>query len=131
MKKILLALVFSLFLISCENSVTTQSTYTPLKITAETGKTMMDANNEIILVDVRTYDEYITYHIPGALLLPVDDIQADALTLLSDQSKVYIIYCNSGNRSADAANQLSLLGYPFIYDMGGIIDWPYETVAGE
>jgi len=41
----------------------------------------------------------------------------------------YIIYCRTGNRSATASQLLVDLGYENIYDMGGIIYWPYETVS--
>ena len=41
-----------------------------------------------------------------------------------------LIYCRSGRRSADAANDLIDMGYTNVYDFGGIIDWPYETVSG-
>ncbi|MGD9909707.1 MAG: rhodanese-like domain-containing protein [Candidatus Izemoplasmatales bacterium] len=134
MKKIFLlfTLIVSLFLVSCSgNSATTSLTYSPTVISAEVGKSMMDNNPDIVLVDVRTLSEYTTYHIPNAILLPVDNVSVDASTVLPDKSKIYIIYCNSGNRSATASSILSLMGYPFVYDMGGIIDWPYETVTGE
>jgi len=134
MKKIVLILILcvSLFLVACSsNDKTTTETYTPTVIDAQTGKTMMDNNPDIILVDVRTLSEYLTYHIPNSTLLPLADISEDASTVLPDKSKIYIIYCNSGNRSATASTLLTQMGYPFVYDMGGIIDWPYETVTGE
>jgi phage shock protein E len=50
--------------------------------------------------------------------------------MIPDKEATYIIYCRSGNRSATAAQQLIDLGYQNVYDMGGIIDWPYETETG-
>lgn len=131
MRKIILVLMTSLFLFACEEVTTTSQQYQSILINAETGKSMMDNNPDIILVDVRTESEYLTYHIANSILLPVDDISSDAATVIPDKTKIYIIYCNSGNRSATAATLLTNLGYPFIYDMGGIIDWPYGTVSGE
>lgn len=130
---VILTIILSAFLFACSAETETSSTspYSPIVISAQTGKSMMENNDEIILVDVRTLSEYQSGHIPGAILLPVDDIQSDASTILPDLTKIYIIYCNSGNRSADASAQLTQMGYPFIYDMGGIIDWPYETVTGD
>jgi len=40
-------------------------------------------------------------------------------------------YCRSGKRSEAAAKALTGMGYINIYDFGGIIDWPYETVSGK
>ena len=38
---------------------------------------------------------------------------------------------HTGNRSAQAAKKLVEAGYTQIYDFGGIMDWPYDTVSGE
>lgn len=120
MKKILILLLF-VFLIGCGSSSIT-------KITAEEGKTMLDENQEIILLDVRTASEYNEGHIENALLLPLDQIESKASETIPDKDAVYIIYCRSGNRSNQAANLLKDLGYTNLYDMGGIIDWPYAVV---
>lgn len=101
----------------------------PQKIGPEEAKKMLDAGG-VILVDVRRADEYITGHIPGALLLPNETILEEAEEKLPDKEAVILIYCRSGNRSAQAAGKLAGLGYRHIYDFGGILDWPYETVTG-
>lgn len=100
-------------------------------LTAEEAKKRLDADKKIVIVDVRTKEEYIENHIPNALLLPVDTISEKAATVTPDKTKTYFIYCRSGNRSATAASMLIQMGYTSIYDFGGIIDWPYETVSGE
>ncbi len=123
MKKFMLLALFIpfLFLVSCSSSVT--------KITAQEAKSMMDSDSSIVLVDVRTAEEYNDEHIPNAILLPLDDIEDKADNVISDKNGIYIIYCRSGNRSATASSQLASMGYENIYDMGGIIDWPYDTVS--
>ncbi len=105
------------------------SSASPSVISAREGKAMLDGDDEVILVDVRTLEEYQGEHIPGAILIPLSDLAADAETLLPDRDAKIIVYCRSGNRSAQAATILDGLGYTRIYDMGGIIDWPYETTA--
>ncbi len=82
----------------------------------------------VVLVDVRTQEEYDEGYIAGALLLPVDDVSAKAQTVLPDKNAKIIVYCRSGRRSAIAAKELLAMGYKEVYDLGGIIDWPYETV---
>lgn len=131
MKKIIFVFLLPFLLIAC-GQVTTVSTspYEPILINAESGKTMMENNPDIILVDVRTEAEYIDNHIPGAILLTLDQISAKAGQVIPDKNKLYIVYCHTGNRSAQAASLLSSLGYAFVYDMGGIDDWPYDTVSG-
>lgn len=99
------------------------------RITPEDAKVRMDAGEEIILIDVRTKEEYDQERIPGALLLPVDQVQKDAAEVMPDLEAVYFVYCRSGNRSSIATALLASMGYKNIYDLGGIIDWPYETVS--
>ena len=85
---------------------------------------------DIVLVDVRTPQEYEESHIPGALLLPLDQLEALAPERLPDTEAVIYLYCRSGNRSAQAARLLEEMGYTRLYDLGGIQQWPYETVSG-
>ncbi|PKL01401.1 MAG: rhodanese-like domain-containing protein [Tenericutes bacterium HGW-Tenericutes-1] len=89
---------------------------------------MMDDNPEIILVDVRTQSEFDEGHIEGAILLPLDTLSSNAQKVLKDKSAIIIVYCRSGNRSATAVDLLYDLGYANLYDMGGIIYWPYGIV---
>lgn len=98
------------------------------KITAQEGKKMLDENENILLLDVRTEEEYNEGHIPDSILIPYDIIKDEASEKLKDKEQTIIIYCRSGRRSAIAANELIGIGYKNVYDMGGIIDWPYETV---
>ena len=104
---------------------------TVASITAEEAKAKLDSDDSVILVDVRTPEEYREGHIPGAILLPVSDIEAKAESELPDKSATYIVYCRTGSRSAAAASQLVEMGYENIYDLGGINDWPYEKVTGD
>ncbi len=124
MKKYLLLMMtlLTVFLVSCQS--TTYET-----ISASVAKSMMDNDSSIILVDVRTQEEYDKEHIQDAVLLPLDSIETDADEVIPDKSAVYIIYCRSGNRSQTASELLVSLGYENIYDMGGIIYWPYATVS--
>lgn len=96
------------------------------KITAKQAKNMMD-NHEVIIIDVRTPEEYNEKHIQDAILLPNETIGDHPIDALPDQDAILLIYCRSGRRSAEAASKLIKLGYTKVYDFGGIVDWPYET----
>lgn len=110
-------------LIGC--SKTNDSGYN--KISAQTGSTMLEENSKIVLIDVRTKEEYDSGHIQGSILIPHDEIADKIKDVVPKKSTPIIVYCRSGSRSKTAANTLIELGYSEIYDMGGIIDWPYET----
>lgn len=97
------------------------------KISASKAKSMMEDGN-VIIVDVRTLEEYNEGHIAGAILIPNESISSVQPSALPDKEAVILIYCRSGNRSKQAADKLVAMGYTKVYDFGGIIDWTYGTV---
>lgn len=101
------------------------------KISAEEAYNIMNDTDEYILLDVRTDSEFNERHIAGAILIPDYEIFNRAETDLPDKDKLILLYCRSGRRSADATKELCDMGYTNVYDFGGIIDWPYETITGE
>lgn len=73
-----------------------------------------------ILIDVRTAQEFDGGHIPGAINIPVNEVGSRLAEISADQTVV--VYCRTGNRSAQAADTLEANGYT-VYDLGGIVDW--------
>ena len=120
MKKWIALLVMVLSLSACTGA-------SVKKISAAEAKTMME-DPTVIGVDVRTYAEYAEGHIEGSLLIPNESIGSDPIAVLDDKEAVILVYCRSGNRSAQAAQKLIKLGYKNVYDFGGVIDWPYGLV---
>ena len=99
------------------------------RIGAVDAKVMMDSGEPYILLDVRTLEEYTESRIEGATLIPYDEITARAESELPDKTALILIYCRSGRRSATAAETLVGMGYTNVFDFGGILDWPYDTVT--
>jgi len=85
-------------------------------------------NEDIILLDVRTPEEYEEVHLENALLLPVQELSQQSLAKvgLGDDSKdkeIYL-YCRSGARSKTAYDIMSSLGYTNIKSVaGGMVHW--------
>ena len=98
-----------------------------MNITAEEAKEIMDSREGYVILDTRTQEEYDTGHIPGAMLIPYDEVLEKAESILTDKSQLILVYCRSGRRSKLAAEDLQELGYTNIKEFGGIIDWPYEV----
>ena len=97
-------------------------------ISAEEAYQMMAESPNFILIDVRTESEYREGRIEDAILIPNDEIEARAKAELPDKDQLIFVYCRSGVRSANAAGTLAGMGYSNVYNMGGIIDWPYEII---
>lgn len=101
------------------------------QISQEEAKEMMKKDDGHVVVDVRTEEEYVEGHIPGAILVPNESIGVNQLEKLSDYDQIILIYCRSGNRSKKAAEKLVEQGYKNIYEFGGIIDWTGDIVEGK
>ena len=98
------------------------------KISAEEAYEMMASQGVVVVVDVRTREEYDGGHIENAVLVPNESIGSEMPEALPDKEATLLVYCRSGRRSKDAAQKLLKLGYQSVYDFGGVIDWPYELV---
>ena len=97
-----------------------------MNITAKEAKEIMDSESEYTILDVRTEDEYAEGHVPGAIVIPYDDIDNQAAEKLPDKDALILVYCRSGRRSKIAAEALLEMGYTNIKEFGGIMDWEYE-----
>ncbi|HBY21614.1 MAG TPA: rhodanese-like domain-containing protein [Clostridiales bacterium] len=97
----------------------------------EYAKQNLEENKNIILLDVRTVEEYKEIHIPGSILIPLDEITKENMEKkIPDKQALIYIHCRSGGRSKIAYGLLRELGYTNMYDIGGINTWSYETERG-
>ena len=120
-------LIIAVFLLpACNQTAENNGEAVYMSITAEQAKEIMDTQEGYIILDVRTQEEFAQEHIPGAVLLPLDDVKQKANVVLPDKERLILVYCRSGRRSKTASQILVDLGYTNIKEFGGIIDWPYE-----
>ena len=115
-----------LLLTACAASTSTPQQEVYLNISPEEAKVLMDTQEDYVILDVRTQEEFDAGHIPGAVLIPNTEIADRAEQELPDKDQLLLVYCRSGNRSKQASQILVELGYTNIREFGGINDWPYE-----
>ena len=99
------------------------------QVTTEEAVNIMQTEENYVILDVRTAQEFASGHIPGAALLPNETIGTEDIPLLPDKDQLILVYCRSGNRSKQAAEKLAQLGYTNIVDFGGINSWTGEIVT--
>ena len=97
-------------------------------MTSQELQNKLKAQENFVLRDVRTQEEFDAGHIAGAILLPYDDINVKAATVLPNKEKEIVLYCRRGRRSAIAKKDLVALGYKDVKDFGGINRWQGELV---
>ena len=71
----------------------------------------------VVLVDVRTLDEYRTGHKEGALNIPADEVEQLAPRLLPDKNAVIMLYCRTGKRADKALEALRKMGYSHVENL--------------
>ena len=127
MKKLIFLFLALMMLTACGQATENNREAVYMNITAQEAKQIMDGEEGYIILDTRTQEEYDEGHIPGAIVIPHDEITDRAEEELPDKDQLLLVYCRSGRRSKIAAEALVELGYTNIKEFGGIIDWPYEV----
>ena len=122
MKKLLIR-ALSLFLAGCMVTKTSETSGSYKTISSKEAQQMIEEHKDALILDVRTAAEYESGHIPNAVNLSNEDIQAGKVDSLKDKSQLIMVYCRSGNRSRQAAQKLAELGYTNVVDFGGIQSW--------
>ena len=95
MKRIIAMLLATMLLTSCAAN-TENLVYKQVSID-EAVQIMADEENYIIL-DVRTPEEFADKHIPNAINVPNEDIGGEEIAELPDKDQLILVYCRSGNR---------------------------------
>jgi rhodanese-related sulfurtransferase len=99
-------------------------------ISAADAVTFLKQNPETVVVDVRTSSEFQAGHIPGARLIPVDEIE-NRIAEIPREAQHVLVTCQGGGRSSAACQFLSEKGYTNlinIYD--GMGAWPAQKEIG-
>ena len=75
-----------------------------------------------VLLDVRTVQEYEDGRIPGAVNIPLQQIER-AGKQIPDKETPLFVYCYSGARSSQAVSALKSMGYTRVRNIGGISEY--------
>ncbi len=100
----------------------------PLEVSVQEAQRLIAAKGVALrLIDVRDPDEFAFCRLPGAELISLPVLPAEAAARLPDRSAGILLYCHHGMRSARAADLLRQLGYANAQSMaGGVEAWSTE-----
>jgi phage shock protein E len=94
----------------------------PKNISSTQAKALLAQDKKIVLLDVRTPEEYGQAHLHGALLIPLGELEKRVREIPRDRP--LLVYCAVGGRSVSAAGFLAAHGYREIYQMSdGLVGW--------
>ncbi len=91
-------------------------------ISYSTMQRMLRDNKNIIVIDVRTKDEFMYNHLEGAVNIPMQEITQKIGRYTRNKNDLIIVYCEYGGRSKKALNKLNKLGYVNVYNLDGGIE---------
>ena len=131
MKKLIPFLLAVLILAGCSSNARGKEGNTYRQVTAKEAASLMETEENYIILDVRTETQYAEGHIPNAVCIPNETIGTSEIPQLPDKGQLILFYCRSGNRSKQSAAKLAALGYTNVVEFGGINDWTGETVSGK
>lgn len=111
--KFFILFIFIIFIISCSNRG-----YKNVNL-KNAVKTVNNSTN-LILLDVRTVEEYSSGSIPNSINIDVLSSDFKSKIELLDKNKEYLVYCRSGNRSSIASSIMSTNGFIKIYNLNNV-----------
>ncbi len=82
---------------------------------------LLEKDENVTLLDVRTIEEYKSGHLRDATLIPVQELKQNLGMLKQDKDKQIIVYCKTGSRSVSASRILEENGFTPLNVKGGII----------
>ena len=72
-----------------------------------------------LIVDVRTTGEFKSGHLPGAKLIPINQVSARINEFGADKNRPIVVYCKSGSRSGKVEGILKQNGFTNVHNGGG------------
>lgn len=88
-------------------------------LSLEEARNMMLNNENVILLDVRSHQEFAEGHLDGAINIPTYEIYSKASKILIDKDAIIIAYCTLGVRSKNVIKILKKMGYKNLYNLDG------------
>ncbi len=126
---IILAMMLS---VACSNNnASTDASESGVK--TMTGEELVKKNagkekDNVLIIDVRSSEEYKAGHIQNAINIFVDDVEGKLNEIEDFKDKPVIVYCNTGNKSGQAAEILVKNGFNDVTNAAGVKDFDYELV---
>ena len=98
-------------------AATTATVSAPKNISVDDAEKLLKSDSKVIVLDVRTADEFKDGHIPGAKNVDFfsDDFAKQVAAL--DKSKTYVVHCAAGGRSAKACKVFEKEQLPSVYHL--------------
>lgn len=119
-KYIIIVLAILVLLAACKSEKTGRDNGTEISATdlsIDEAKELIENQEDLFILDVRSKDEYDAGHIEGAVLIPLGELEGRLGEVVELKDKPVLVYCRSGNRSSQAVKILLNNDFSQIYHM--------------
>jgi phage shock protein E len=104
-------------------SAATETKHTPKLVRPEQAQKLI-SEKKVVVLDVRTPDEFAAGHIAGATNIDFRSADFQAKVAKLDKNQAYLVHCAAGTRSAKACAAMEKLDFATLYDLkGGLTAW--------
>lgn len=91
-------------------------------------KKQLDSNKDIILIDVRTPEEFEQSHVENSINIPMNTILYEIENQIKNKEQLIFLICRTGRRTKTSAILMQSKGYTNVYDIGGVETWEYGLI---
>lgn len=119
-----LCLTLTMFAAACGNAAQTQSAAPAVStpVAASEAAASATASKQVLLIDVRSPEEFAAGHLEGAINIPHDQVAEQIARFTQDKNAEIQLYCRSGRRSGVALETLQSMGYQNLSNLGAYDD---------
>lgn len=93
-----------------------ESGKTKVNLSAMEVKQLLESDQDIVILDVRTPSEFQQGHLEGAVNIDVTASSFESEISRLDKNATYVLYCRSGSRSSSATNIMARNEFPNLYN---------------
>ncbi len=125
LNRLFLSLTLLLVVVACDSKSVIDA---PIKnINAEAAKVIVEQEQELVVLDVRTPEEYAAGHIDGAVNIDIMDEEFPQKVAKLDHDKIYLVHCSGNVENGRAERSMKIMkntGFGKLLNMtGGFIAW--------
>lgn len=128
--KFLILILFAVYFSSCAVKLVQQKPSIYIDVTPVEAQRKIERNKKVLILDVRTKEEFSEWHLKNAVNIPVQELEGRLDELEKYKDFEIIVYCKGGVRSKMAGEILVKNGFKYVYNLsGGINEWKKQFEA--
>ena len=120
----MIIVLYKISMYNCSDIILKKELINMIDISVKEAEELISTEKDLLILDVRTHEEYVDGHLENSKLIPLGKLPLDIDELYGLEDTPILVYCRSGGRSYQASLILENNGFRKIYNMlGGYTKW--------